>query len=78
MLPDTRHHRFGLFGQAAGEQQGELVTTKAESAIDPCADNVAYRSGQLLQHQVACVMPGAIIDLLEVVEVDVDKTQRLL
>ena len=77
MLANSRHHRFGLRSGTARKQQGELVTADAEPTINPHANRIADSCSQLLQHQIATLMPVTIIDLLEVVDVDVDQTQGL-
>jgi len=76
VFADPRHHCCRLLGRTAGEQQRELIAADAKSAVQARADRLAYRPAQLLQDEIAGAVPGAIVDLLEVVEVDVDQAQR--
>ncbi|MCY1549297.1 hypothetical protein D9M68_854580 [compost metagenome] len=58
-----------LFGIGAANQHGELIAAQACHVI-AAAHVLAQAFGDYLQHQVAGVVAEAIVDRLEVIEVD--------
>ena len=57
-----------LHGIGPGQQQHELLAAVAEEPI-AAAGIGAHEVGERLQHAVARIVPGGVVDALEVVEV---------
>ena len=72
-----RHHRFGLRKLASRQHHRELVSADAKTAIDARTHGLSYRRSQLLQHPVALLVSIAIVDLLEVIEIEIDQAQGM-
>lgn len=77
-LANASDNALRLICRASGKQHGELVATEPESLVDVGAQRLGQGGRKQFQDPIAFVVARNIVDLLEAVEVETNKRQRLL
>ena len=73
--PDLTAERLGRIRACSREHHDELVTTET-SSVGALGQRTQQDVGDLAQERVTELVPGAVVDLLEVVAVDDEDAQR--
>ena len=73
---EARAHHLGAVPGGVGQHDGELLAAVARGDVDAGADVRAEDAADLSEHEVARRVPEAVVEVLEVVDVDHEQRQR--